>query len=337
MKNQFLAFSEILKKAAKEVGATIVFEPIWKVVGQIQFKNGKKRYFYSSKFDINGAGSTRIADDKDYAKFFLDKNNYKVAKGKSFCSPTWAKAIGSKDTVDTAYTYAEKHLKFPNKPIIMKPNGQSHGKGVFKVHSKKEFYKAFTFISGIDNLILVEECLMGNEYRIVVLDNTIVATYERKPFFVVGDGTSTIEQLIHIALTKYKQIGRYIQHLTEDTRLKARLDHIGKDISSIPKKDEVVTLLDNANLSSGGVAFDVSREVHPSIKKLAINITKDMGLRLCGVDIMLSKEIGESLEMQKYWIIEINASPGLSHYMTLGKEQQNVVVKLYKNVLKGLK
>ena len=56
-----------------------------------------------------------------------------------------------------------------------------------------------------------------------------------------------------------------------------------------------------------------------------------MGLRLCGVDLMIADDIGKP--PRKYWVLEINAAPGLDHYASGGKEQRRIVEELYLEVL----
>jgi D-alanine-D-alanine ligase-like ATP-grasp enzyme len=86
-------------------------------------------------------------------------------------------------------------------------------------------------------------------------------------------------------------------------------------------------------LSTGGEAVDVTNNLHPSFKELAIRITKDMGLRLCGVDI-LTNDI--SVPLKDYVIIEIKGAPGLDNYASMGQAQAKVVESLYLKVLRAL-
>jgi D-alanine-D-alanine ligase-like ATP-grasp enzyme len=93
-------------------------------------------------------------------------------------------------------------------------------------------------------------------------------------------------------------------------------------------------LLDNANLSTGGDSVDVTRSMHSSLKKLAIDVTKHMGLRFCGVDVLVTGDI--SKKPKKVTIIEINAAPGLDHYVRSGKTQEQLVEELYLRVLRRM-
>ncbi|KKQ26762.1 MAG: cyanophycin synthase [Parcubacteria group bacterium GW2011_GWB1_37_13] len=123
----------------------------------------------------------------------------------------------------------------------------------------------------------------------------------------------------------------------KDKRIKLKLKHAGYTLNTILPKNKKIYLLDNANLSTGGDAVDVTNVIHPGFKKIAINVTKDMGLRISGVDIMLTKgDITKNPKSCRYYIIEINAAPGLDHYVTTGRKQRKIVETMYLKVLKAL-
>ena len=80
--------------------------------------------------------------------------------------------------------------------------------------------------------------------------------------------------------------------------------------------------------------MDVTEMVHPIFKELAVKLTRDMGLRLCGVDLMIKGDISQSPQI--YWVLEINSAPGLDHYAKIGKAQEQIVESLYLEVLKHM-
>ena len=104
----------------------------------------------------------------------------------------------------------------------------------------------------------------------------------------------------------------------------------------MPAKGQRVFLLDNANLSTGGDSVDVTETVHPTFKKLAIALTRDMGLRMCGVDLMVNGDISRKPVRGTYWILEINSAPGLDHYAKIGRAQEKIVEDLYLKVLRHM-
>ncbi len=322
--------TSIIKKMAPKISAKVLIEPEWGIVGQITYKNGKRRYFRYSTIDINTVGASDIAKDKDYANFFMKKMGYPTISGKTFFSNNWAKAIGSKRDIHAAYRYA-KTIGFP---VIVKPNSGSQGVGVSLVHTRKQFFRSMRFIFERDRVALVQKPMPGKDYRIVVLDGNIISAYERIPLNVIGDGKSTIRKLLKAKQRKFIASSRDTKIRIDDFRIEEKLRSQKLNFLSIPDKGIQVFLLDNANLSSGGDSVDVTNKLHNSFRHMAKNLTWDMGLRLCGVDILVEGSIDETIK--SYWIIEVNAAPGLDHYARSGKAQERIVEKLYLRVLKNM-
>ncbi|MDO8619746.1 MAG: cyanophycin synthetase [bacterium] len=319
----------IFQKIAPKIGARVVLEPKWKIVGQVIFKNGKKRYFRYSSLDLNPLGASEIAKDKDYANFFMKKMGYPTVRGEAFYSDEWADAIGSARKIDHAFRFARK-LGFP---VIVKPNSGSQGNNVSLVHSRKEFYRALRTIFKGDRIALVQKQIFGKDFRIVVLDDNVISAYERIPLNVVGDGHSTILSLLQDKQRDFIASSRDTKLKLSDPRTLAKLSRQGLSLRSVPQDGERVFLLDNANLSTGGDAVEVKR-LHPAFRKLAISLTRDMGLRLCGVDLMVEGALQE--KPKKFWVLEVNAAPGLDHYARTGQAQEKIVEDMYLEVLKSL-
>lgn len=331
-KKESLILGKLLQKIAPSIGAKVLMEPEWGVAGQISFKSGKKSYFRYNTMDLNPVGAADIAKDKDYANFFMEQMGYPIVPGcKTFFSDEWAETIHAKHrTIDDAYTYAMK-IGFP---LVVKPNSGSRGFGVALVHTKREFYDAMRTIFKHDRVALVQRAVVGKDYRLVVLDDEVISAYERVPLSVVGNGKSSIIELLEAKQRQFKAEKRDTYIKIEDPRIISKLKHQGCSFQDVPKKGELIYLLDNANLSTGGSSIDVTEIVHPDFKKLAISLTKDMGLRLCGVDLMIDGSIDEATDA--FWILEINAAPGLDHYAKSGEKQEAIVEALYLKVLKSL-
>lgn len=331
-KKKLLALGWMLKKIAPRIGATVVMEPEWGVVGQITFRSGRHSYFRYNTLDLNSMGASEISRDKDYANFFMKTMGYPIVPGsKTFFSKQWAKAVGTpRRNIDAAYRHARK-IGFP---VIVKPNSGSQGANVALVHTKKEFYKAVRAVFAGDRIVLVQKPVHGKDYRLVVLDNKIISAYERIPLSVVGNGRSTIGQLLKLKKKQFAATGRDTQTAVDDPRIAAKLMRRGLSLRSVLANDERAYLLDNANLSTGGDSIDATNTIHPGFRKLAIRLTRDMGLRLCGVDLMIDGDVSQ--KPGQYWVLEINSAPGLDHYVKMGKEQEKVVESLYLEVLRHI-
>jgi D-alanine-D-alanine ligase-like ATP-grasp enzyme len=155
------------------------------------------------------------------------------------------------------------------------------------------------------------------------------------PLSIVGDGVSSVIGLLENKQKTFHKAGRDTRIRTDDVRITQKLKRQKLSMDSVLPKGQKLNLLDNANLSTGGESEDVTNTVHSSFKKMAIALTKDMGLRLCGVDILVQGDITKQ-ETDNYKIIEINAAPGLDHYSKMGKQQEKIVEDLYLKVLKHL-
>ncbi|MBI2610544.1 cyanophycin synthetase [Candidatus Kaiserbacteria bacterium] len=325
-----LLLPQLLKKIAPMIGARVYIEPEWGVAGQITFRDGKKRYFRYNTLDLNSVGAADVAKDKDYANVFMKRMGYTVVPGKAFYSREWSKQIGSKRDIHAAYQYARKL----GLPVIVKPNEGSHGIGVFLVRNKREFMRAMRHIFKEDRVALVQRVVRGKDYRIVILDDKVISAYERIPLSVVGDGSSSIKDLLKKKQKRFRAGGRDTRIKLDDLRIAHKLGLQKLALRSVPERGKRIYLLDNANLSSGGDAVDVTKPIHPEFKKFAIKLTRDMGLRFAGVDIMVAGDIRQ--KPKKYWVLEVNASPGLDHYVKTGPAQQRVVENLYLKVLKSM-
>ncbi len=332
VKKESLLLGRMLQKIAPRIGAKVVIEPEWEIVGRITFKDGRHSYFRYNTLDLNHMGASEIARDKDYANYFMASLGYPIVPGgKTFFTDEWAAAIGKpKRTIDAAWRHAEKI----GLPVIVKPNAGSQGVGVALVHNKREFCAAMRRAFVSDRVVLVQKPVRGKDYRVVVLDDKIISAYERIPLNVVGNGRSTIARLLDAKRKAFVASSRSSRLNAMDPRIAVKLKHQGLTLNSIPAKGQRVFLLDNANLSTGGDSLDVTMAIHPAFAKFAIDLTRDMGLRLCGVDLMIDGDISEKPD--KFWILEINSAPGLDHYAKIGKAQEKIVEDLYTEVLRHM-
>lgn len=322
--------SESLCRIAARIGATVFLEPDYGFVGEITFRNKKKVLFRDRNFNINPQGSSEISRDKGYADFFLKHYGYHTVEGQTFFSEKLNERLEIKRNIDDGFQYA----KSLGVPVILKPNNFSQGTLVTKVYNKTQYYSVATKILKRTPVMLVQRYYAGFDYRIVVLDDEVISAYQRIPLFVIGDGRSNILRLAVQKQRHFKRTGRDTEIDLDDFRIKQKLRRQKLNLESVPAEGAQVFLLDNANLSTGGDAVDVTETMHRDFRQLAVKVTKDMGLRMCGVDIITTYDINAPLK--DYVIIEINSAPGLDNYAAIGQVQKNKVDELYLNVLKAL-
>lgn len=324
--------SSIIVELAPELGITVRLDPEYGRAGQLTTPDGRKYYFRGTIFDLNTLGASEVARDKDYASHFMQDLGYPVPEGRAFYSDRTCKRLGSGLNKNAAFLYA-KQLGFP---VIVKPNSSSQGHGVQKVYEEEGFFDAVSVVFNEvkDRVVLVQKPVEGDDYRILVLDDEVIAAYRRTPLAVTGDGKSTILDLLVKKQEQFGADGRDTKIKLGDRRIRAKLSSEHLNFASVLGFGQDVSLLDNANPSSGGDAEDVTNVLDDTLKKTAIQLTADMGLRFCGVDVMTCDPIGQAI--RDFTVIEINSAPGVDYYGKIGIQQEQIVKNLYKKILSAL-
>jgi hypothetical protein len=151
---------------------------------------------------------------------------------------------------------------------------------------------------------------------------------------VVGDGVSTVAKLHEARRGGFRAAERDTILKPDNFRLRMRLRQLHMSMRTVLPKGQRLRLLDNANLCSGGTSIDVTDKIHPGFATLCARLTQDMGLRYCGVDLMVDGFL--SAQPKEYAVIEINAAPGLDNYAAEGPEQEKIVRGLYLEVLRAV-
>lgn len=204
------------------------------------------------------------------------------------------------------------------KSVAVKPCQGNQGKGVsLDLKTESDVLAAFRLAEVYDQKVIIEEYIKGNNYRLLIIGDKLAAAARRIPPFVIGDGKSTIKELVELE-NKNPLRGdgheNYLTKISLDSVVVMDLYRKGMSLSSVPQKGEKVFLRESANLSTGATAVDVTEQVHPDNVKLAVYAARVLGLDIAGVD-MIMEDIGKSYFEQDGRIIEVNASPGLRMHL----------------------
>ena len=200
-------------------------------------------------------------------------------------------------------------------PIVLKPLDGNHGRGItININDWSEAEKAYDIASKAAKTrsVIVEQYYQGNDHRVLVIDNKVVAVAERVPAHVIGDGKSTIKELIDITNQDPRRGNGHDNVLTKiivDPTSQAVLTKQGYSLDSILPEQEIAYLRATANLSTGGIAIDRTDEIHPENIWIAQRAAKIIGLDIAGIDIVTS-DISRPLKETKGVIVEVNAAPG---------------------------
>jgi cyanophycin synthetase len=203
-------------------------------------------------------------------------------------------------------------------PIVIKPTYGNQGKGVFvNVKNEKQALEAYNILSKDYKDIMIEKFVTGRDYRVCMVDGEVIAVSERIPPYVFGDGVSTVRQLINEVNNDERRGRGHEKPLTKikmDEALTAYISRYGYKLSSILPEGVKLTVRENANLSTGGIAIDCTDLICEENIEICRRAAKAIGLNICGIDVCCN-DISIPLTVEGA-IIEINAAPGIRmhHY-----------------------
>lgn len=263
-----------------------------------------------------------IMENKLVTKKVLEKNNIKVPKG------------GYYENIEDALG---DYYKYKGNQIVVKPKSTNFGIGItiFKGDfTKEEYNRAVEIGFENDNEILIEEFIKGKEYRFLVINDEVCGILHRVPANVVGDGKSTIRELVE-EKNKNPLRGKGYKTPLEKISLgeaeEMFLRESNKDFDYVPLENETVYLRENSNISTGGDSIDFTDDIDDSYKEIAIKAARSVNAKITGVDMMIS-DIKEKANSNNYGIIEINFNPAIHihsyPYKGLNRKVAEKVLKL---------
>lgn len=264
----------------------------------VQLGYGKNQVrFRATMTERTSSIAVDIASNKDETKRMLQEQAIPVAKG---------------ITISSVEGVAEAIRKV-GFPLVFKPLDGNHGRGIsINIKTEEAAIAAYEHAASISRKVIVERFITGYDFRVLVIDNKMVAAALRDPAHVNGDGVSTIQQLIDKENTDPRRGFGHENVLTLigiDRDTIDLLEKKGYTLDTIPARDEKVFVKSTANLSTGGTSVDVTDHVHPQNIFICERISKIIGLDICGIDIM-AENLHEPLTENGGVILEVNAAPG---------------------------
>lgn len=270
---------------------------------------GKKmRRIWTTITGETGVLAADLASDKELTKKILASGGLPVPRG----------------VVATSLPEAWEAVKALCCPVVIKPVCGNQGKGVtLNVVREAEVERAFQIAAGHDKRVVVEEYVAGRQYRICVVNGKMAAAAERIPAYIVGDGMSSVKQLVDAINADPNRGDDHERPLTKiqmDAIAIMVLSRQGLTLQSVLPAGAVIYVRDSANLSTGGTAVDVTDIVHPENAFIAQRAAALIGLDVAGVDLV-TEDIAKPIAQNGGAIIEINAAPGIRmhHYPSAGK------------------
>lgn len=290
-------------RAANELGITITQVPHTPIYNF---------HYKDQTISFNGVVCSRVgvigyiaAAQKQIAKNF-----FQVA---DISTPRWVEFYADSTTEDII-----KYSSTLTFPVVVKPATGTHGDGIeIGLKTPEDVVTVVQHLQVSHPLVVVEEMFEGTELRLLATRTQFLAAGHRRPASVQADGEHTIAELVDL---KNKRLNR-----SEDNAVLRllKIDNQAIEIlreqlftpSDVPDAGHRIYLRKVSNLGAGGDSIDVTNEIHPSIKELAIRCVNAVPeLPFAGIDFM-TKDYTAEQTPDMYTIVEINASPALNmHY-----------------------
>ena len=258
--------------------------------------------------------AVETADEKTRVKAYLKRSGIPVPNGQVV------------STLEDAITVFNQI----GTPAVVKPDVGNHGNGsTINITALDQLKKAFQAAKSYHPNVIVEEYVQGGDFRFLVINGKFVAAARREPAHIIGDGKSSIKDLIEkINLDPLRGFGheKVLTQIEIDEMTERLLSLRGLSIDSVPAEKEMVYLKATANLSQGGTATDVTDEVSPDIRLMAERAARIIGLDCVGVDA-LAKDISLPLGPSGIKVVEVNAAPGFRMHLEPTNGQPRNVAK----------
>ena len=270
---------------------------------QLGYGANQKRIQATVTSETSSIG-VELACDKEDTKYLLEQAEVQTPRG----------------DIIRRESSLEEACRYVGFPLVVKPVDGNHGRGI-TVNIKNYDDALIAFRSAKESsksgAIIIEKYIVGDGYRLLVINNKLVAAAVRTPAHVIGDGKSTIQQLIDEVNKDPRRGYGHENVLTQITVNDLTLSIIkanGYTLNSVLEKDKRLLLKDTANLSTGGTAEDVTDIVHPANVFMAERISKIIDLDICGIDVMTT-DISKPLEETGGAVLEVNAGPGFRMHL----------------------
>jgi len=261
--------------------------------------------------NYNSLAVRKSCRSKGQGRAIFAKNNLPHARGMIFIWP-W-----------TTHKFTKEH----GFPLVIKPNVSGYSRGsYFPINTYGQLYKAIFLAKIWWPTTVIEQFLLGSNYRVLATDHSLVSVIRRYPPFVIGNGKDTISKLIddENAIRQEMELHPVIYRLKKDESVVKHLSNQNLNLQSVPAEDQHVELFHRVALAPGGIIETIDRDTIPQEnKELFYSVVKMFNANVFGIDVIFEKGIEVPHTEQKCIFIEVNSRPYIKmhHYPRYGAKE----------------
>lgn len=256
-------------------------EPLTQFCARLRFADGRVHMLIGADLGLNSSSARRVADDKAFCAHFLALDGLSMVT---------SRVIGPDDALPNDVAF----------PVVIKPNRGFGGDGVVAVTDGLRLADAVVHARRFDSIVLIQPLRTEPEFRLIVVGDSCVAAYRRVRLEVIGDGRTTLGQL----LAKHNSAA-----IGCGSNIGFELSCQGLSLEDVPDDGARVRPLIAANLKRGG-SWRECPELNDRYRSIATAAAKSLGLVVAGVDLFVIKAMDADGD---YAILEVNANPGFEY------------------------
>ncbi|WP_427181405.1 hypothetical protein [Paenibacillus sp. TC-CSREp1] len=212
--------------------------------------------------------------------------------------------------------------------IVVKPLDASSSQGVtLDVRTDAELNQAIQLAAGFGSGILLQQYVIGTDYRVLIINEQVAAVNQYRPVYVTGNGNSSVRELIEMlndSRMMETEIGRVeafpeieLHHELAVVRLLNVLHKQGLSLDDVPTAGKEIELYDLRNSAAGKISEyyrDCTEHIHPDNARMMVQAARALRIDVAGIDVRC-KDIRVPLTSAQGGILEVNALPDLTHHV----------------------
>lgn len=321
----------IRREAAAAIGAEI--EKIELDTYILTFADGEETQLKAHDFGLNRTVPAKIMKDKISCASTLAENGFNTPRTRSlFRKPHLFEDL-TPEQLDFLYlSRAIDFIEEVDYPVFIKPNLGSQGRDVFRIDGRESLTACFAAVADKRGDYVIQKGCKGDEYRVVALNGEIVLAYRKEALELTGDGQNTIEELLKNKIADLRGQGRVIKLNPGDPRIPSCLASHKMTLATVPGAGEKVRPIPNVNLSQGASLVECTEDAKKRFGPLCKELHDKLNLNWFGLDVIA----GKKSPRKNYHIIEINGSPGFSHFANFSPGNVEILKQVYTKVFQAL-
>jgi GNAT-family acetyltransferase (TIGR03103 family) len=298
------AYSRIIVDEARRQGISVhIVDP---GRGELVLsRDGRTVRTLESLSELTSAVAFRICDDKRHTRQVLERAGIPVPPGRT----------ATFDESDTEFLIEHQIL-------VVKPARGEQGQGVtVGVTDPAALERALRDARHWCSDVLLERRVEGQDLRVVVIGDEVVAAAVRRPAYVVGDGRHTVTELIETASRRREGETDGASTIPLDDHTLQVVREAGYEPGDVLPDGVELTVGRTANLHTGGTIHDVTAVLHPALAEMAVNVARAIRIPVVGVDLVVDdprSPVGV--------VVEANEQPGLANHEPQPTAQRFIVL-----------